>query len=108
MDGPISEDGYSNAITHESPNDGRSVAGDPTNDGNPVTGNPLGKEYSESRGVLHIRTTIPLPWAIALEHTIADLRLTKAEALREAVALYLRFHGRGQGIPEPRPPVVRQ
>ena len=53
------------------------------------------------------RTTIPTEWAIAMDHIVADLRISKAEAVREAIGLFLRFHGRGQGIPEPLPPVGR-
>jgi hypothetical protein len=71
---------------------------------NPVTAAQPSNSDSGSN-VLHVRTTIPLRWAIALEHVIADLRLTKAEALRESVALFLRFHGHSAGIPAPIAPL---
>jgi hypothetical protein len=57
--------------------------------------------------VLHIRTTIPLAWAAQLDHVLADLRISKLEALRESVGLFLRFHGYGKGIPEPLTPKMK-
>jgi len=57
--------------------------------------------------VQHVRTVIPIAWAIELDHLVADLRIPKAEAFREAIALYLRYHGHGQDIPAPSPPIVR-
>jgi hypothetical protein len=53
---------------------------------------------------LHIRTVIPLTWGVQLSHAVADLGITKAEALRQAVVLFLRYHGRAVGVPEPLPP----
>ena len=50
---------------------------------------------------LHIRTVIPLTWGVQLSHAVADLQITKAEALRQAVLLFLRYHGRADGLPEP-------
>jgi hypothetical protein len=93
MERPVSNDGCSNTI-----------AGDPLSERDASTRQPQGDVNASTLGVQHIRTTIPLPWAIALEHVLADLRLTKVEALRESVALFLRYHGFGQGIPAPTAP----
>ncbi len=54
---------------------------------------------------LHIRTVIPATWGVQLSHAVADLQITKTEALRQAVVLFLRYHGRAAGVPEPLPPV---
>jgi hypothetical protein len=51
--------------------------------------------------VQNVRTTISTESAVALDHVIADLRISKVEAVRDAIGLYLRYHGRGQGVPEP-------
>jgi hypothetical protein len=61
--------------------------------------------YCPHFGELHIRTVIPLAWGIQLSHAVADLRITKTEALRQAVVLFLRYHGHAAGVPEPLPPV---
>lgn len=55
--------------------------------------------------VLHIRTVIPADWGIRLGHIVVDLGITKAEALQQAIALFLRFHGHADGIPEPLLPI---
>ena len=96
MGEPISDD-RCNAITNELPNDDNVTARDRHDDDN-----------TSSQAVQHIRSTIPVAWGIALDHATADLRITKTEAVREGVGLFLRFHGRGKGIPEPLPPVRRQ
>ena len=59
------------------------------------------------QSVQNIRTTIRTELAVALDHVIADLRISKVEAVRDAIGLYLRYHGRGQGVPAPMPPVGR-
>lgn len=55
-----------------------------------------------------VRTEIPMAWAVALEHIIADLQITKTEALRQSVVLFLRYHGQEQGVPPPMPPLKRR
>jgi hypothetical protein len=68
---------------------------------------PIHDTHDNPSKVLHIRTTIPVAWAVQLNHILADLRIPKAEAIREAVVLYIRYHGHGQGValPDPLPPV---
>lgn len=99
MGGPISDDRADNAITREPP-------------GVSDSGNATTREHHDdanigSQAVQHVRGTIPMPWGVALDHAVADLRITKAEAIRESVGLFLRFHGRAEGLPEPLPPVGR-
>ena len=95
MDGPISDDGCSDTVTREPLNDANNHTCHNSNSGNAITRNPPSTECSGSQGVQHVRTTVPLAWGIALDHVTADLRITKAEALRESIAMFLRFHGRG-------------
>ena len=57
--------------------------------------------------VQNIRTVIPIAWAIDLDHLVADLRIPKTEAVRQGVALLLRYHGYGKNIAEPSPPKPR-
>lgn len=57
------------------------------------------------RTTVHVRTTIPAEWARRLSHLSADLRLTKRELQADGVLLLLRFHGQGEGLPEPTPPL---
>ena len=61
--------------------------------------------YCPHEHVLHIRTVIPAAWGIRLGHIVIDLGITKTEALQQAIALFLRFHGYADGIPEPPLPV---
>ena len=49
----------------------------------------------------HVRTTIPATWATKLAHLAADLGVHRHELLREGLVLLLRYHGHGDGLPEP-------
>ena len=53
---------------------------------------------------LNVKAVIPAAWGIQLAHAVADLGIPKGEALREGVKLFLRYHGRAAGVPEPLPP----
>ncbi len=106
MEGPTSDDGVTNSTTGEPRNDANNAAGDNSNSGNAITCDPLNNDNAIHQGLQHVRTTIPMEWGIALDHVTADLRITKSEALRQSVAMFLRFHGRGQGIPQPLSPIA--
>ena len=58
--------------------------------------------YCPHDKVLHVRTTIPGDWGNQLSHIVVDLGISKGEALRQAVAMFLRCHGRAGGTPEPQ------
>ena len=40
-----------------------------------------------------------------LRHLALDLGITLADVMREGVLLALRYHGRAEGLGEPKPPV---
>ena len=101
------KDRCGNIVTRKPLNHGSTITSDPSNEEN-IACDPLSNECSGSQTVWHIRTTVPLSWGVALDHITADLRITKSEALRRSVAMFLRFHGRGQGIPEPLPLIERR
>jgi hypothetical protein len=62
---------------------------------------------TRNRDRVLVRTSIPEPWSVALDHLSADLRQTKASLLMEGIVLLLRHHGFSQNLPEPLPPVNR-
>lgn len=96
MEEPMSDD-RCNVVTRELPDDGDTITAERSVDATTST-----------QAVQHVRTTIPVSWGIALDHATADLRITKTEAVREGVGMFLRFHGFGRGVPEPLPPMGRQ
>ena len=53
----------------------------------------------------HVRTVIPATWARRLGHIAADTGIAKQDLLREGVLLLLRYHGQGDGLPEPVAPI---
>lgn len=50
--------------------------------------------------IVHVRGPIPSDWAKRLKHLEADLGVTRPQLVTQAVALLLRFHEHGDGIPE--------
>jgi hypothetical protein len=50
------------------------------------------------RASRHVRTTISESWAAQFAHVAVDRRLTRQQALREAIFGYLERHGRAQGL----------
>ena len=75
-------------------------------DENIVHENPPHNHYS-ARDQLNVKAVIPAAWGIQVAHAVADLGINKGEALREAVKLFLRYHGYGQGLPEPLAPKLK-
>jgi len=51
-----------------------------------------------------LRVPVPREWSLLLDHLSIDLQQTKQQLLAEAVVLLLRYHGRGEGLPEPLTP----
>lgn len=51
-----------------------------------------------------VRGPIPQHWADRLDHLAVDLRCSRPQLVGEAVLLLLRYHARGEGLPEPTPP----
>lgn len=62
------------------------------------------RQANQSR---HVRTVLPPKLATALDYLKADLGMTVGELLVEGVVLLARYHGRGDGLPEPTAPTER-
>ena len=52
----------------------------------------------------YVRGRLPADRHEALRHLGLELGLSVDDLLNESVVLLLRFHGHGQGLPEPLPP----
>ena len=104
MEGLISDDRPDDA-TREPPSEGDTITGEPSNPGAAITGERHDDINANGQAVQHVRGTIPMTWGVALDHAVADLRITKAKAIRESVGMFLRFHGHGEGIPQPLSPI---
>lgn len=55
-----------------------------------------------------VRLSLDLQTHARLRHLALDLGLTLGQLMREAAALTLRHHDRGDGLPEPKRPSVEK
>jgi hypothetical protein len=60
-----------------------------------------------SRVSRHARTIVPSDLHERLSHLAIDLHTTIAALLAEGAILVCRYHGRGEGLPEPMPPASK-
>ncbi len=54
--------------------------------------------------VVHVRGPVPATWARELDHLGVDLRMSRPQLVTQGMFLLLRYHNRGQGLPEPPAP----